>query len=72
MSASPKLPRLKYITRDNSNFAYDEADNRPSDSTEFQAGGGYYNYLKEIGFKEMATSTPAKANNGVSRWLPTG
>lgn len=60
MSASPKLPRLKYITRDNSNFAYDEATIDLSDSTEFQAGGGYYNYLKEIGFKERYNSTPLK------------
>lgn len=60
ITASPKLTRLKYIIREKSDFAFNEVELDLSDPKEFQEGGGYFNYLKDLGYKERYNSKPER------------
>lgn len=57
-TSSPTLPEINYFHRLGSDFVYDQVLIRLPNPDEFREGGGYLNYLKELGYKERYNSKP--------------
>lgn len=57
-TSSQKLPEINYFHSLDSHFVYDYVKILLSDPKEFQEGGGYLQYLKDLGYKERYNSKP--------------
>ena len=57
-TASDLLPEVAYYQDLGSTRSYDEAYIRITDPDEMREGGGYYQYLKDLGYEERYNSKP--------------